>query len=112
MSKTKPNVSIKLDKVRHVRLDLNAMASYEEVTGKSMFKGVDLENMGAIELRALLWSCLVHEDGKLTLKQVGSFITVQNMNEVSTNIASAFSDAMPDSEGKQEDPLPANPPAG
>jgi len=112
MSKTKPNVTIKLDKVRHVRLDLNAMASYEEVTGKSMFKGVDLENMGAIELRALLWSCLVHEDGKLTLKQVGGFITTENMNEVAASITKAFSSAMPDSEGKQEPPLPENPPAG
>jgi len=112
MSKTKPNVSIKLDKVRHLRLDLNAMSAYEEATGKSMFKGIDLENMGATELRALLWACLIHEDEKLTLKQVGSFITTENMNEVSTNIAAAFSDAMPDSDGKQKDPLPANPPAG
>ena len=112
MSKTKPNVSIKLDKVRYLRLDLNAMCSFEELTGKSMLQGFDFNTMGVIELRALLWACLIHEDEELTLKQVGAFMGSWNMNEISASVAKVFPNAMPDSEGKQEDPLPANPPAG
>jgi len=102
MSKVKPAIPILLDKERHLLLDLNAMVAFEEATGESLFKGIDPEHMGAKELRALLWACLLHEDEKLTLKQVGSWINTGNMAEIAQHINDAFQAAMPEAEGKKE----------
>ena len=105
MSQVKPEVKIVLDKERTLKLDLNAMAAYEEATGKSMFKAFNPDELGARELRALLWACLIHEDESLTLKQVGSFITADNMNGVAARIGEAFKSAMPAAEDKKDFPL-------
>ena len=82
---------IELDKPRNLVLDLNAMARFEEVTGKNVFGG-GLDKLSAKDTRALLWASLVHEDPKLTLEQVGKLITARNMGEVSKAIAGAFSE--------------------
>ena len=82
--------TIVLDKERHIQLDLNAMVKFEEVTGKSLFKKEALENMGAGDLRALLWAALVHEDAKLTVEQVGSMVTIDNMVAISDALTKAW----------------------
>ena len=78
------DIIINLDKPRKLVFDLNAMASYEEVTGKSATKLG--ENAGAIGLRALLWSCFIHEDETLTLKDVGKMINAENMNSIAEKL--------------------------
>lgn len=106
MSKVNPGVKIVLDKERTLLLDLNAMVRYEEVTGKSLFKGIDLNNMGAKELRALIWACLVHEDSNLTLKDVGAWINADNMTAFAQKLDAAVSNAVPEKKG-DSDPLAA-----
>lgn len=77
-------VIINLDKPRSLRFDLNAMAAYEDATGKSAFAIGD--NISATSIRALLWASLIHEDKTLTLEQVGSLIHTGNMTEITSKI--------------------------
>lgn len=112
MSEARPGVKIVLDKERTLLLDLNGMAAFEEATGKSLFTSEMKENMGARELRALLWACLIHEEPALTLKDVGSWITAENMEEVARQINVAFSNAVGEKKEKDADPIPPPPPVG
>lgn len=110
-NKAKSLVEITLDKVRHLKLDLNAMAEFEEATGKSLMDGKFGKNMTPKDLRAMLWACLLHEDEKVTLKQVGSWVSVSNLLEVSGKLNEAFEVAMPE-EKKQPVPLAGKPRRG
>ena len=112
VERARPGIAILLDKERHLKFDLNAMAAYEEATGESLLGGLAKESIGARQLRALLWACLIHEDEKLTLKEVGSWINTDNIEEISGRISAAFQSAIPESEESEEsDPL-ASPPNG
>lgn len=105
-NKVKPEVQITLDKERTLKFDLNAMVTFEEATGKSLMKGqLKSEDMGPRDVRVLLWACLLHEDETLTERQVGSWITVDNLMAVVEKLNEAFEVAMPESEGKQTVPL-------
>ena len=84
---------VTLDKDRNFVFDLNTMARYEDVTGKSSFKIA--EELSASSIRALLWAGLVHEDEALTLQDVGSLITPFNMESISNAINSAIGRASP-----------------
>jgi len=107
-TKTNPSVEIEIGgKLRHLLLDLNAMATFEEIVGKSFFDLSETEHMGARELRAFLYVCLLHEDDSLTLEQVGSWITMESMGGIAKRLTRALKAAMPDSrEGKDNAPLP------
>lgn len=78
------HATIQLDKLRSLRFDLNAMAAYEDITGKSAFSIGD--DISAKSIRALLWASLIHEDDKLTLEDVGSMIHTGNMSEITAKI--------------------------
>jgi len=108
-AKVRPSVTISLDKERHLLLDLNAMVSFQEATGKNLFKESVAKalarDMSPMDLRALLWACLLHEDEALTLKQVGSWIHAGNTAEISAGIMEAWSKAIPEVEAKQPRPL-------
>jgi len=93
-------------------LDLNAMVEFEDATGKSLLSAASLSKMGMKEIRALLWACLIHEDEKLTIKQVGALVHASNLEEISASIEQAFSSAMPEKTEDTGDPLPENRPAG
>jgi len=107
-SKIRPEVTIELGgRERHLRFDLNAMAAFEEAAGKSILSGIETGKLGARDLRALIWACLLHEEETLTLKEIGTWITPDNMNEVAGKFAEAFGAAMPDvKEGVEKPPLP------
>jgi len=112
MSKiTAPVVKVTLDRERSLLLDLNAMAEFEEYTGKSFLSVSSLTDMGMKDLRALLWACLIHEDENLTVKQVGAMVHSENMNRISDAIVKAFSMAMPEPNGDNP-PLTKSRPAG
>ena len=100
--KAKPAVTIELDKERHLLLDLNAMITFQETTGKNLFSadtGKTLsKNMSPADLRALLWACLIHEDEKLTLEQVGSWIHTGNITDIATRLSETWNQAMPNTE--------------
>lgn len=107
----KPAVKITLDRERTLTLDMNAMAAFEEETGKSLISGTALGEMAMKDFRALLWACLVHEDESLTVKQVGALVHAGNLEEVGQAIAAAFERAMPEARGEAA-PLPESRPAG
>ena len=110
-NKARPGVKITLDKVRTLKLDLNAMSSFTEATGKRL-ETLQGDNMSPGDLRAMLWACLLHEDDSLTEKQVGSWVTVSNMMEVVGKLNEAFEVAMPESEDKETVPLAESLPHG
>lgn len=99
------SAKITLDKERNLLLDMNAMAEFEKETGKSLMNGADLKKMGMRDFRALIWACLVHEDEKLTIKQVGAMIHAGNLEKVSTAIEKAFTAAMPEKSEDSGSPL-------
>jgi hypothetical protein len=113
--KINPEIKIELGgKERTLRFDLNAMAAYEEATGKSLFNQKDAGEisgkMSAVTLRALLWAMLLHEEKTIALEDVGGWITTRNMAAVAGNIGEAFNAAMPEpsAEDKQCIPLAAS----
>jgi hypothetical protein len=85
MTNHSTKIIINLDKPREMVFDLNAMAAYEDATGKSAF--AISENINAGSIRALLWATLMHEDDTLTIKDVGKMIHPGNMQEISEKIA-------------------------
>jgi len=93
-----PLVKIKLDKVRHLRLDLNAMVAYEHSSGKSIAEFRD--NPSAESIRCLLWACLLHEDKELTTEAVGAMVHGGNITEISGALNKALEVAQPESDPK------------
>lgn len=96
-----------LDKERHLRLDLNAMCLFEEITGKSLINAnaaIDLQS--AVNIRALLYACLKHEDPNLTLEQVGAMIHPGNMEYLADQLIRAYGQAMPEETETTEDDAP------
>lgn len=97
MNQVDPNITVILDKERHLRLDINAMVAFERVTGKNLLRGLDLDKFSAIDLRTLLWACLKREDKELTEEAVGDMIHAGNMPTVIEKLTEAWEIAMPES---------------
>jgi hypothetical protein len=111
-NKARPDIPIKIGgKLRHLRLDLNAMAEFEGATGQSLFGAniVQIQKMGAKGLRALIWACLLHENKELTIEEVGGWIKLDNLADIAEQINKAFEAAVPEAEGdeKENPPLAA-----
>lgn len=78
--KNTPFVKVVLDKERTLKLDLNGLEAFEEVTGKSLTdlgEGIDTKTM-----RHLIWAALLHEDPEITPHDVGSLIHIGNIGRV------------------------------
>lgn len=108
--KVRPGVEIVLDKRRTLKLDLNAMVSFEEATGINPFSGdFSPSHMAPRQIRAMLWACLRYEDEELTEEQVGAWIALNNMADVAQKLLEVFEVAMPSGgeEDDKKDPLVA-----
>lgn len=80
------NISITLDRERNLRLDLNAMSTFEDITGKSLFTiGEQLQE--ARNVRALLYAALKSAGEDITIEQVGENIGMHNFSLVSETIS-------------------------
>lgn len=81
-------VKITLDKERTLFYDLNALVALED-------QGIEVakvsEGVKMSQVRGILWAGLIHEDKELTLEEVGSLVTIDNIQEVSDAIGTAFS---------------------
>ena len=101
-------VEIVLDKPRKLCFDMNAMAGFEDATGKSFFEwSQNMSKMTAKDLRAFLWSCLVHEDEKLTIQMVGSFINRENMESIQESLVKVqLANAAETEAGKEGEKVP------
>lgn len=93
-------VPIELDKIRHILVDFNALALYEEATGKSALRG-EFNSRSAKEVRAMLWSFLVHEDPNLTIHDVGRMLNVNSFERVLRALNEALEEALNDGDTPQ-----------
>lgn len=107
VNKARPEVKVTLGgKERTMVFDLNAMAAFEEATGKGLLDGsFKSSDMTSGHLRTMLWACLISEDGALTREQVGSWVTMENILEITSKLNEVFEVAMPESEDKKAVPL-------
>lgn len=66
---------------RKIRFNFNALAEYEDLTGKS---ALSFDNPGASEIRALAYVGFreADENFPLTLKEVGALLNTENIREV------------------------------
>jgi len=89
-------IPIDLDKPRKLKLTLGGMKKFQDVTGKSILKGeVDFHDMSESEVIAFLWACLIWEDRKLTLDDVGFMVDISRLNEIINSLVAAFSISLP-----------------
>jgi len=78
-------IAIQLDRERFLRLDLNAMSEFEDLTGKSLFTiGAQLQE--ARYIRALLFVSLQSAGEEVTLEEVGEMIDFENFELVSNTL--------------------------
>ena len=75
-------VEITLDRVRHARLDFNALGAAEEATGLNLLDPESWPRMNAGQLRVLIHAALVWEDPELTLAQVGAMLSMSRFPEI------------------------------
>ncbi|MDT0149978.1 hypothetical protein Q9R38_25905 [Priestia aryabhattai] len=73
-----------------LRYDLNALVELEEKLG------VPLSEMGKIQItiknvRSMLWAGVIHQEPEITEREIGSYVDMENMEEVQTAITGAFS---------------------
>ena len=94
-------VGLILDKERHLRYDLNAISEIEETFGDIQVALTLVEKMNSKAIKNLLWAGLIHEeineDGtyNITERQVGSWIGIGNIADISHLIVEAFGQALP-----------------
>lgn len=99
MPEIMPLTAIMLDKERRLKLTLNAMIHFQQITGKDLLKGINIENFELADIRALIFACLLHEDKALTLEAVGDMITPANMRAVMDSVVTAIKNSFPESKG-------------
>lgn len=97
-------IAILLDRERYMRLDLNAMSEFEDLTGKSLFNiGNDMQS--AKSIRALLFCALKSGGEQLTIDEVGDLITMDNFTDVSNSLSKlmnkSYGDSVETLEGKK-----------
>lgn len=99
-------VYIELDKKREIRFDLNALAEFEETSGKDFFSALEAlsQKKSLFALKIFLYSALKSEDDALTLKQVGSLIKIKQLKEVKSKVIEAINASLTD----QEDEIKTN----
>lgn len=95
-----PLVEITLDRVRHLRYDLNALIEVEERTGISLLQSFSPQMLRVKEIRTFLWAGLIHEDPDLTPERVGALVSPGAIGELTQKLHEALTGAMPKSEGE------------
>lgn len=91
-------VEIELDKKRTLRYTLNALAELEDRLGVSVSELANV-TMGMKQIRAFLWSGLLHESPDLTEQEVGNMVDFDNMEYISQKITEAFTASTKNSKG-------------
>ncbi|GAB6153737.1 hypothetical protein JCM17380_24870 [Desulfosporosinus burensis] len=84
-------VAIELDKVRHLKFNLNALITAEQITGKKLSElSQSGEGFDLAFLRAMLYAGLKWEDKELTLEDVGDLIDMENLEAVTGKLGEAM----------------------
>jgi hypothetical protein len=107
-------VIVHLDKDRELRLTLNAMKKFKEMTGID-FLNIKSSNpmeglgLGIDEIITLIWLCFTHEDKELTQEQVGDMVHLGNINQIMDAMNKAMDNALPEADGKSPLPMRSRP---
>jgi hypothetical protein len=79
----KPEIKITLDRERVMRMDMNALATFNETTGKELFSVfVPGAEPSTSMIRAVVHALLSTDDPSLTLHQAGALINVMQLPEL------------------------------
>ncbi|MFI3171106.1 MAG: hypothetical protein R3Y58_01855 [Eubacteriales bacterium] len=103
------SIGILGDEERFVRFDLNAFAEMERIYGNMDAANQALTKGSMVDVRRMLWLGLIHDQAildeitgepikyKLTVYEVGKWLTPQNMQGIMTKLNGAISSATPES---------------
>jgi hypothetical protein len=97
-------ITITLDKERHLRLSFRGMIEFEKLSGKSLLKGFNPDDMSMEDISTLVWASLIHEDKSLTLDALLDMIDMVPMVTVMTAVGECIKRAF--SEGTEGDKRP------
>jgi hypothetical protein len=95
------NHKILLDRERNLRLDLNAMSEFEELTGTSLFT-IGEKMSEAKNIRALLYCTMKSAGEEITLNELGSLIDFENINIISEALGKLMNASYGESDSKTE----------
>lgn len=100
-----PEISIKLDRKRTMRMDFNTLIRINDTLGINLLtETLDIKSMTLEKLRRLFWAFLCDDDPDLTEEAVGRLVHPANLAEITTKIVELQNIAV----GKA---TPAKPPA-
>ena len=99
-----PKTEIRLGVRKYnLRLDFNAFAKVEQVTGQNMLRGLNY-GLSAVQLSALVWAALdVKDDDRPTLEEVRSQMGPHQVIHITNLVMNAIQESMPDDEDQNAD---------
>ena len=108
-----PLTPIYLDRERHLRFDLEALAMIEDECGVDLINNVGgLKELNVRQIGTIVWAGLTHEDPeldcddpqerKMAIRRIRRMIDLDNISQVMEAFEGAFSNAMP--EATDDDP--------
>lgn len=89
---------------RKLTFDFNAVCVVDELTGINLLEA-SVSTVSAPNVRALLFASLLHDEPKLTIEEVGSWITMSNLINVRKAITAAWFASL-DTDDDDEAPAP------
>lgn len=102
-------IPIELDKTHTLLFDLNAFAELEDKFG-SLNQAFQRMQAGSVKAtRTPLWAGLLHEDEKLTERQVGAMISLTNVEHIMEQITEALTATLPEDTGNTENAVAPDP---
>ena len=100
------SVTVVLDKERHLKVTLGGMKEFRKATGIDLLKGAkELTEFTDEQIIAFIWACLLPEDRKLTLEDVGFMLGADKLKGIAEKMIEAWNISMPENEGSP-DPNP------
>lgn len=98
--KARPEIIVNLDRPRKLVFDLGAICALEEKLGKSIFKAINWQDLGARDVRLLLWASLLRDEPTITLEQVDDLFSLgailENQQVLRGLVEEIVSRAIPD----------------
>jgi hypothetical protein len=101
----KKSIPIELDKMRNLRLGVNAICDIESITGKSISNLTD--GAGLADIRTILYCGLRWEDDEIEMETVGDLIENADLKMVANKIGEAIELALPSGKKKVNPVHPA-----
>jgi hypothetical protein len=90
------------DNEYELKFDMNCFCELEDVYGDINKAFNDLQKRKIKAVRALIYSAIKVEDEKVTLKEVGEMLTLNDMEKLGSTINEALELSMPEKEDNEE----------